>query len=225
MLPQLSSQTRASNLGGATDIDWKALTAKLPTGRDAESKARRKALFGRFDFNGNGYLSLAEVDKAVRDELGSAELFSSKVRVRTCILPTTPCPSPFLPSPAHFSSQPVLMRAFQAAKGAAKTASTLGADYVEYPEFRLLLVYLREYFELDAAYNRLDSSDDRRLSLPEFRAGVALLAQWGIDIADESPPHRHNPANIHGPSESGCRPANMAERVMAGSITSLRDAT
>ena len=99
--------------------------------------------------------SLAEVDKAVRDELRVPELFSSK---------------------------PVLMRAFQAAKGAGKSRSQLSDDYVELAEFRLLLVYLRQYFELDVAYNRLDTSDDRRLSLPEFRKGVELLSQWGIDI-------------------------------------------
>ncbi|MGB0514950.1 MAG: phenylalanine--tRNA ligase subunit beta, partial [Wenzhouxiangellaceae bacterium] len=58
----------------------------------------------------------------------------------------------------------------------------LGADYVEWPEFRLLLVYLRQYFELDVAYNRLDSSDDRRLSLPETAQPLAnpLSRELGV---------------------------------------------
>ena len=98
------------------------------------------------------------MDKAIRDELNQPQLFSSK---------------------------PVLMRAFQAAKGSGKAKSELSDDYVELGEFRLLLVYLRQYFELDVAYNRLDSSDDRRLSLPEFRAGVEMLKQWGVNVAPD----------------------------------------
>ena len=38
------------------------LPARLPTGRNADGKAARRVLFSRFDPNGNGYLSLAEVD-------------------------------------------------------------------------------------------------------------------------------------------------------------------
>ena len=68
-------------------------------------------MFRKFDFNGNGYLSLAEVDKAVRDELQQPELFSSK---------------------------PVLMRAFQAAKGVSGAAAgSMEAEYIIKREFRL----------------------------------------------------------------------------------------
>ena len=45
----------------STEIDWTALNAKLPTGRDNDSKKKRKAMFRQFDPNGNGVLSLAEV--------------------------------------------------------------------------------------------------------------------------------------------------------------------
>ena len=72
------------------------------------------------DVNGNGYLSLAEIDKGLRDVLRLDSIFSCKRAI---------------------------MRAFQAAKNAAKTKSKHGADYVERIEFRLLLQYLRQYFE------------------------------------------------------------------------------
>ncbi len=44
--------------------------AKLPTGKSNSEKALRDELFRQFDPNGNGYLSLAEVDKGIRDVLG-----------------------------------------------------------------------------------------------------------------------------------------------------------
>ena len=155
---------------GGQGIDFAALSAKLPTGMDPATKARRKALFKASDVNGNGFLSQAEVDKAVGEAIGSVDLFSCK---------------------------PVIGRAFSAAKA---VGSGGRPDYVEKSEFRLLLVYLRQYFELYVAYNRLDTSDDRRLSLPEFRAGVAMLAQWGVDIDEadiESEPQGHTPCPTH----------------------------
>ena len=154
--PQMAATTNAARFGeliqGGHGMDFAALSLKLPTGHDPDSKERRKALFRKCDVNGNGYLSLAEVDKAVGEAIGDEYLFSAK---------------------------PVIAQAFAAAKD---MRSGKSPDYVERSEFRLLLVYLRQYFELYVAYNRLDSSDDRRLSLPEFRKGVGLLAQWGIDL-------------------------------------------
>ena len=58
-------------------------------------------------------------------------------------------------------------------------------DYVERNEFRLLLSYLRSYLELYAAFNRVDTSDDRRVDLGEWREGVSLLAKWGINLSPE----------------------------------------
>jgi hypothetical protein len=46
------------------------LAAKLPTGKSESDKALRNKIFQQFDPNGNGFLSLAEVDKGVHDVLG-----------------------------------------------------------------------------------------------------------------------------------------------------------
>jgi len=73
-------------------------------------------LFSSFDPNSNGYLSLAEVDKGIRDALNFKKLFNSKK---------------------------VIMRAFQVAKTSLKAKSKYGDDYVSKAEFRNLLIYLR----------------------------------------------------------------------------------
>ena len=86
-----------------TDEDWATLAAKLPVGRSDEDKKKRRKLFNDFDPNGNGYLSLAEVDLGVRKALNSDALFNAK---------------------------PAIMRAFQAAKDSVNTGSKLGPDFV-----------------------------------------------------------------------------------------------
>lgn len=53
-------------------------------------------------------------------------------------------------------------------------------------EFRLLLVYLRQYFELFVMFNRIDTSDpvynDQRIDLNEFKAAVPLFKVWGYEV-------------------------------------------
>lgn len=134
--------------------------AKLPVDLTPESKAKRLELFKQFDPNGNGYLSLAEVDKGIRDILNIEELFNLK---------------------------PVIMRAFQAAKGAnnAKNkASSHGPDYIEKCEFRLLFVYLGKYFELWELFDEVDTDDDRRVDHAEFLKAVPIINSWGAHITD-----------------------------------------
>ena len=70
-----------------------------------------------WDFNGNGYLSLAEIDKGLKD-LG-------------------PKMEPV------YKAKSAMMRAFQAAKDHCKGKSAVGDDYVERYEFRIFMLYLR----------------------------------------------------------------------------------
>lgn len=58
-------------------------------------------------------------------------------------------------------------------------------DFITFGQFRLLLVYLRQYLELFILFSRIDRNQDGRLDLPEFRMGAAMLACWGIEV--ESP--------------------------------------
>jgi hypothetical protein len=167
---------RDGGKAGGKSIDWPALSKRLPTGRDATSTAQRRKLFDRFDMNGNGRLSLAEVDKAVRDVVKSPPLFNAK---------------------------PVVMRAFAAARRAnvaspRRAGGDGSVDYVERDEFRMLLFCLRFYFELFAIFARLDTSDDRRLDIEEWRAGVAVLAQHGVRVDDADDEFRRIDVNGGG---------------------------
>ena len=133
------------------NIDWALLKQRLPYKQTPEAKALRDELWKGIDMNGNGYVSLAEVDKGLRDNLNCFAVFECK---------------------------PVIIRAFQAAKNAVKTKKSHGLDYVDRAEFRLLLLYLRQYFEYYQAFCRVDKDDDNRISLDEFKAGKAMIEKW-----------------------------------------------
>jgi len=142
----------------AANVDWTAINAKLPTGKSKEEKARRKQMFRDFDPNGNGVLSLAEVDKAVRDVLGVDELFDAK---------------------------PAIMRAFQIAKDSQKSnRGDMGDDYIELKEFKFFLLSLRQYFEYYVAFMLVDADSDRRISLEEFTAAKEKIEVWVGKIDD-----------------------------------------
>ena len=155
-------------------IDWNAIHARLPTSRTAEDKKKRMTMFMQFDPNSNGYLSLAEVDKGCRDILGLHEIFDAK---------------------------PVIMRAFQAAKSANDKNNKKGGhgpDYIEKCEFRLLLVYLRQYLELWQMFSEIDDSGDRRVEFAEFKKALPKLESWGVKISDPEAAFREIDTNGGG---------------------------
>jgi len=84
-------------------VNWKEIHDKLPMGKTAADKKKRAVMFRQFDPNGNGYLSLAEIDKGIRDVLECESMFDAK---------------------------PAIIRAFQSAKDAVKgkETDTVGDD-------------------------------------------------------------------------------------------------
>eukprot|EP00116_Pleurobrachia_bachei_P012924 sb/3473186/ len=108
---------------------------------------------------GNGVLSLAEVDKAMRDFLSIDELFDAK---------------------------PAIMRAFQIAKNCTKSKRSdgVGEDYIEKREFRYFLLSLRQYFEYFVAFERIDEGGDRRVNLEEFVASKDKIEAWVGPVED-----------------------------------------
>jgi hypothetical protein len=62
-------------------MDWRGLTSLLCYKKTAEHSTARQRLFKKMDVNGNGMLSLAEIEKGIREELKLPEQFESKAAV------------------------------------------------------------------------------------------------------------------------------------------------
>jgi hypothetical protein len=57
---------------------WQVLKEKLPYRKTEKDQKLRKEQWAGMDMNGNGYLSLAEVDKGMRDVIKIPALFDLK---------------------------------------------------------------------------------------------------------------------------------------------------
>ena len=145
------------------------VNAKLPWQMTPEKLEARKKLWPTFDNDGTGYLSLAKVDKGVRD----------------------------MNLPELFGLEPVTIRAFNAAKSKAKKKTKYSDDFVTKSEFHWLLKYLHIYFELWCAFEKLGTDIDHRLDKTHFLGGKDMLVKWGVDMSDPEKvwkavnPHRH----------------------------------
>merc|ERR1712062_657055 len=140
-------------------VPWETINEKLPFQRKKEAYEKRKSLWTQFDVNGNGFLSLAEVTKGIRDVIAVDELFDAI---------------------------PAINRSFHHVKNVSKTPNDHGPDFIEFREFRLFLQTLRQYFEYYQAFDRLDSGDDRRVDKEEFTPDKlkSTLEKWVGPIED-----------------------------------------
>jgi hypothetical protein len=154
-MPEYAGGTTRS--GEKVNVDWDGLAKKLPSGKTAKEKQMRRRIFNQMDMNGNNYLSLAEVDKGVRDILKCDDLFNCK---------------------------PAMLRAFEAVKDTAPSHTPHSDDYVTRAEFRLLLAALKQYFELFLMFEMIDTGDDRRVDINEWKAAIPKLEKWGVKIDD-----------------------------------------
>lgn len=111
-----------------------------------KSKDKLVGLWKKLDFNGNGYVSLAEIDKLV--VANDDGLFDG------------------------LNNKPALMRAY---KATCFGDGGDGDDWVEKKEFRIMLRNLFYFNRLWDSFDDIDKGDDRRLTEEEFKAGATKI--------------------------------------------------
>jgi Ca2+-binding EF-hand superfamily protein len=156
---QAQAQKRAKVLA----IDFEELKRKLPaTKGDEAQKAQRFAMFDRIDVHSKGALDVAEVTAGLRDVLQVGDTVASLDAVIA----------------------KAFAKAAAAGQAAAGNADGEGAATVEKNEFRLLLLYVRQYFRVFQIFAAVDTTGDNRMALDEFRTAQPEFVAMGLKIAD-----------------------------------------
>jgi len=155
----------------ARQINWKRLTTVLPATRDRDDKMMRKILFKEMDHDGQGVLTYREVESGIIGQL-------MKVGAKNVLA--------LKPKPAIKNAFVAASMVHQERRGKTCQAPSLKNAGIEPIEFRLMLAYLRYYFELYAIFQEIDDggSDDGLISLDEFKKMFPKLLEWGADVKD-----------------------------------------
>merc|ERR1712113_1299293 len=106
-------------------------------GNTPEDKKKRKELFNAMDQSANNSLSLAEIELGMKSYVGE-DVYLMK---------------------------PAVKMAYKVAREYDKTDSKLEKGFVDRGEFRILLVNMRRFMELYAAFKTLDTSNDKRVDI------------------------------------------------------------
>eukprot|EP00913_Durusdinium_trenchii_P011254 g10567.t1 len=134
----------------------------------ATPNPEREELFKLIDVNHNGMLSLAEIDKALPDVMGCVALFNAKPAIIRAFLAATE-------RPPHRNDEAAFREHARA--------------YVKPGEqFRRLIQYLHEFFEMYLIFqDMVDADEDRRIDCKEFANFIASgkAEKVGIKVTPE----------------------------------------
>jgi hypothetical protein len=112
-----------------------------------------KSMWRRLDYNNNGVVSLAEIDKMVTDLIAGGTW------------------------PSWLGNKPALMRAY---KKATLTDGN-GDDWVQKKELHALLLNIFWFNKLFGIFQQVDTGHDRRINAQEFTKGVQALGMQMSD--------------------------------------------
>ena len=129
---------------------------KLPTGKTKEEREKRLKLWNKLNEFGNGYLSYKKLSIQIDKYLELPNVVKNK--------------------------GPVKLAFKSACNKYAKKGAKIEDNLLEWMEFRIFLVYLRQYFEYWVMFQKLDKSGDHQINLEEFKTALPNNGEIGSYI-------------------------------------------
>jgi len=145
-------------------VDWEAVDKKIPVAATPDGRAARAKLFLSFDPNGNGLLSLTEVNGGLPTLVSGMGLNIKDFR-------------------------PAIKCAFALARNAApdeamgkkkSKAKKEAESMVDHAEFHALLIAFRQFIEMDVMFDSIDKDGTRMLNWKELEKALPKLEDWNL---------------------------------------------
>ena len=150
------------------NFNWDEMMTKLPTGKTERTK--RLELWKKLNEYGNGYMSYKRLNTQLTNYLDLPDVLRNKA--------------------------PIKLAFNAAADKYSRNGVNKNDNLIEWMEFRIFLVYLRQYFEYWVMFQKVDSSGDHRISLDEFKNAVPTMEKWGVEI--DNPEREFNNIDVSG---------------------------
>jgi len=134
------------------DTKFNHIRELIPTKKIPEQKTKRQNLFSLFDRKNLGYLTEEDMRYGIINILKLGEVCEAEDAIST----------------AYRSS-------CGAVKFKNKSTDLIQNSTIQFQEFRIFFVYLRQYFEFYLIYKKIDNNGDGKLSLKEFTQVIPAL--------------------------------------------------
>ena len=138
------------------NYNWDELIQKLPTAKTQREREKRLALWKQINEYGNGFVSYKRLSVQLDKYLQLPNVVKNKGPIKLAF---------------KSSSNKYAKKGFKAED-----------NLIEWMEFRIFLVYLRQYFEYWVMFEKVDKSGDHQISLEEFKKAIPQMEKWGVKI-------------------------------------------
>lgn len=137
--------------------DWKALMDKMPVEKTEAAAKRRQDIWNKMNEYNNGSVSMKKMSKDMEKYLG----LPKKVTDKGC-----------------------LEKAYNNAKDKVKTKQGGDDSFIQFAEFRIFLVYLKQYLQYWVMFENLGGGKTMTLSLNQLKDATKILESYGVKISD-----------------------------------------
>lgn len=152
--------------------NWDEMKKKLPVAKTADERKKRLKLWNQLNEYGNGYMSYKRLNTQLTNYLDLPEVVRNKAPIKL---------------------------AFNAACDKYSRSGVNKNDgLIEWMEFRIFLVYLRQYFEYWVMFQNVDTSGDHKITLDEFKNALPKMKEWGVEIKEDDAETEFKNIDING---------------------------
>ena len=139
-------------------FDLDKLKKKLPISKTSEDRQKRLEMWNQVNEDDNDYASFKKLSLFLLEYLKLSNNDKNRESIKSAFVATR---NKYL-----------------------RYGLKIDDNIIVWMEFRIFLVYLRQYYEYWVMFKQVDDSYEHPINLKEFKKAVPLMGNWGVKIND-----------------------------------------